>query len=339
MDKSIEENNNLYDIANKVLKKYDIVPEEISIIQSGTIKTVWKIKTEKGILCLKRLKQSYEKALFSTSAQIHIYNSGGNVPAIITNNENSAISEHNDEIFVIYEWLEGKDLNFSNNEDLSLAINGLAKFHHYSKGYKPNKESRISSKSGKWPNQYNSMKNRIISWKDISKEKTDSCYAVYANSADSIIEIADTALELLNQSEYKKLTSEDSDSLVLCHQDYGKGNAILTENGVYVLDLDGVTFDLPARDLRKIIGKDAENSGKWDKSNILKILNWYTENPMTDEEKKVLYIDLLFPHWFFGLTKNLFQKNKILKAREIERISKLEEAKVQVLLNLIKEGD
>jgi spore coat protein I len=38
---------------------------------------------------------------------------------------------------------------------------------------------------------------------------------------------------------------------VLCHQDYGKGNALLTDEGVMVIDLDNVSFDLPARDLRK----------------------------------------------------------------------------------------
>jgi spore coat protein I len=54
------------------------------------------------------------------------------------------------------------------------------------------------------------------------------------------------------------MTMEGSDAPVLCHQDYGKGKRLThSRGGVYVIDLDGVTFDLPSRDLRKIIGKNS----------------------------------------------------------------------------------
>jgi spore coat protein I len=46
---------------------------------------------------------------------------------------------------------------------------------------------------------------------------------------------------------------------------------------------------------------------------------------------EVLYADLLFPHWFYGLVKNLFQNNKVLKASEIEKISLLESSKEEAL--------
>lgn len=94
----------------------------------------------------------------------------------------------------------------------------------------------------------------------------------------------------MESSSYKELTSEKSSSIVLCHQDYGKGNALLTKEGVYVIDLDGVTFDLPCRDLRKIIGKTSENRGYWHESFIFDILNWYSKiNPLLPEEKSTFY--------------------------------------------------
>lgn len=152
-----------------------------------------------------------------------------------------------------------------------------------------------------------------------------------------MIEIAGRAIELINKSSYDSLTEPDSGSIVLCHQDYGKGNTLMTDNGIYVLDLDGVTFDLPARDLRKIIGKQAENKNRWSIDLINEVTDWYTQiNPMDEKEKHVLYIDLLFPHWFFGLVKNIYKSNKAVKPAKIEMICKLEQDKVPILDSLLR---
>ena len=57
------------------------------------------------------------------------------------------------------------------------------------------------------------------------------------------------------------------------------------------------------------------------------------------EEKKVLFIDLLYPHWFYGLVKNIFKNNKLENSGKIEKIAKLELSKVPLLESLIKRGD
>lgn len=327
--------------AIEVLKKYNIVPEHIAIIQSGSIKTVWKVTAAGRALCLKRLKQTLDKALFSVNAQIHIKKSGGNVPDIILAKDQSPLVENNNQLFVLYEWLEGKDLNFDNPKDLSLAMEGLAKFHASSRGYQAPGNARISSKIGKWPEQYNSMKSRLSEWKNICSLNKNLPYsAAYLKHIDSILELCDRALQFLEKSSYRELCSSGKGNMVLCHQDFGRGNALLTVTGVCVLDLDGVTHDFAARDLRKIIGKSCENKGQWDPETIRQVLDWYTKaNPLPASEKTLLYIDLLFPHWFFGLVKNAFQNNKIVKAGEIDKIARLEKSKVSVLSNFFKRGE
>ncbi|MCX7745963.1 MAG: CotS family spore coat protein [Clostridia bacterium] len=336
-EKLVESASNLIDLANQVLKDYDIVPQNVSVIQGGSIKTVWKIKTEDRIICLKRLKQTMDKALFSVNAQVYIRGKNGNVPGIYPDKRGNPIVTYNDQLFVLYEWIPGSDLNFGDKKDLSQALEGLAAFHVTSKGYKPPEEGRVSTKLGKWPDQYESMRNKFVEWKELSKTKSSTaCYGAYLKYVDSMVDIANQSIQLIGKSQYKDLTAEGSESIVLCHQDYGKGNAILTDQGVFVLDLDGVTYDLPARDLRKIIGKRAENKGQWDLENIYEVVNWYMKvNPQSKEELNVLYIDLLYPHWFYGLVKNLFLNNKLLKSQEIEKIASLEQNKVSILLGLI----
>lgn len=335
------QNNPQYNLATQVLKEYNIEPQNIKIIQDGGIKTVWKINAQDKVLCLKRLRHSYDKALFSVYAQDYIRKSGGNVPGVLSDNSNNLIVNYNDELFVLYEWIVGSNLEFSNSADLEKAVSGLSRFHALSKGYKAPPDARISTKLGRWPEQYDSMKNKFIQWKGIAKERLPAqCYSTYLKHVDDIIAISDKALKLLNTSAYTDFTSETSDLIVLCHQDYGKGNALLADDGVYVIDLDGVTFDHPSRDLRKIIGKIAENKGAWDLASISNILNWYRkENHINQDEEELLYIDLLYPHWFFGLVKNLFKNNKAISTSKLEKIAQLEKSKVPLLSSLIKRGE
>lgn len=333
----IETENNLRTLATQVLQEYDIIPDELTVIQSGSVKTVWKFSYQNRAYCLKRLKQTLDKVLFSVNAQIYIKNSGGNVPGIILDKHGEPVVSFDNQLFAVYEWLNGKDLDFSNPGHLSLAIEGLAKFHAASKGYSAKEEARVSSKLGKWPNQYESMKNKLIAWKEIAGTRSSPQHKSYLVCLDPVIDLADQAITLLDQSRYRELASETSSAPVLCHQDYGKGNALLTSEGVAVIDLDGVTFDLPSRDLRKIIGKIAESKNRWDEKTINDILFWYTNvNDLTDDEKAVLYIDLLFPHWFFGLVKNQYDKLKDIKAPEIERITRLELSKEAIIRELLE---
>ena len=324
--------------AMAVLREYDAAPSNIVLIQGGSIKTVWKIQTDKGVLCLKRLRQSYDKALFSVNAQIYVKNSGGNVPGILPNKKGEAITSFNDQLFVLYEWIDGHDLDFGKPSDLRNALMGLARFHGFSKGYAPADGSRISSKLGKWPEQYGSMLSKLGLWTETAGANiAQQNFSAYFNHTAAIIDIGRMALEEIKRSDYEELTAAGSNSIVLCHQDYGRGNALLSGKGVYILDLDGVTFDLPARDLRKIIGKTAENRNRWQMEMINEITGWYEESyPVSKKERKLLYIDLLFPHWYYGLVKNLFQAGKPVKASEIERIAKLELSKVPILKTLLK---
>lgn len=328
-------------IAYNVLKEYGIVPESVSVVQGGTIKTVWKVSSGGVPYCLKRLKHTIDKALFSVNAQIHVKNSGGLVPGVIPNRHGEPITQYDGQLFVLYKWIAGKDLNFNVPADLRIAVRGLAHFHLASKGYQAVEGARVSTKLGKWPEQYTSMSKKLSAWKELAEGGNPSpAFAAYLRHVDKMLALADKALAVLNASDYARLTEQGSDRVVLCHQDYGKGNALAVGSSVYILDLDGVTYDLPARDLRKIIGKNAERHSRWSAEAISEILAWYTDiNPMGAEEKEVLYADLLFPHWFYGLVKNLFQNGKALKASEIEKTALLESSKEEALRLCFKRSD
>ncbi len=332
----MQQRNSIKDLtglAHEVLLKYDIIPDSLKIIQNNGLKTLWKLTHHNATMCLKRLKHTKDKSLFRVNAQIHIHNKGGHVAKIYLNHSDEAITEYNEQLFVLYEWIDGRDLDFSKPSDLCLALDGLASFHVSSKGYKASEHVEVSSKLGRWDEQYESMKKRMLKWKEEAQlNNNKSSYNTYLQYIDSIIEIADCALDGLQRSSYNALTNIELEKSCLCHQDYGEGNVILSGKNLYVIDLDGITYDLPIRDLRKIIGKRMEKRGEWNKDVIDEILKCYEKNnKLTPEEKELLKIDLLFPHWFFATVKNIFKKNKPVGSDKISKIAKLEKSKLNVL--------
>lgn len=325
--------SDLVKLAYNVLGKYDVKAKAVKVIQSGGIKTVWKLDTFNTPLCLKRLRHPLDKVFFNIMAQDYMARTGAKVPAIIPAKNGELYTILDDQVFVLYEWVNGQNLNLSSHTHLEKGLHGLAEFHLASAGYVPPDNCRTSSKLGRWPHHYSSMLTRFGEWKQTAAKASELALSrVFLSNVDRNIELGQRALAMLEKSYYAEWVSEIERKKLLCHQDFGDGNALITPKGVYVIDLDGVTFDIPIRDLRKIIVKQMASMGRWDGKLLKSIIQWYGEvNPLTHDQLQVLAIDLLFPHEFHDTAKNPYRKNKPVSADKLARAAKFELGKEQIL--------
>ncbi len=174
-------------------------------------------------------------------------------------------------------------------------------------------------------------------WRTEAQEKTGAFEQAYVNVADEMIALAEQATEMLEASCYLKWVEEIGQYGYMCHQDYGSGNALQTDKGVYVLDLDNVAYDIPLRDVRKLITKRMEEiEGEWKQAELERLVNSYESIlPLTDEQRKLLYIDMLYPHQFYGCVKNPFKKGKTGELKKIEKNYRLEIEKLPLLRQLL----
>lgn len=325
----------LTQLATDVLKNYDITGKTLKVIQSGTIKTVWKVEGTDGSYCLKRLNKPMEVAQFTINAQKYIHENGGLVASVYDNKKGEPITEYNGQLFVLYQWLPGRNVILTKPADLKITIQGIAKFHQKTRGYQPPGSSRISSKLGRWPEHYRSMRERLVAWKSAAGGK-GAFYKLFRENADKYIAMALEAEELLGKSVYTEWVKKLEKSPIMTHQDYGEGNCLAASEGVYILDLDGLTYDLPIRDLRKMVNQRMANRGSWDKDLLHRMVTWYKEaNPLSDEELRVLYIDLWFPHQFHDTSKNVFLKGKPGDAGKLREALRIETSKVPILRPLL----
>ncbi|MFC5450859.1 CotS family spore coat protein [Paenibacillus aestuarii] len=304
--------NELQALGEKLMASHysHIQVNQIEVIQSGGIKTIWKMQSAVGTICLKRIRKPLPIVKFTTAAQAYLAGRGALVASILPTKSGELYFVHEGHALVLYSWIEGTDLDMERNEEhLRAGLRGIARFERDSLGFQPPSDCEVYDKLGKWPLHYAKMTQELIDWKAIAEEESSKFHETYAQLAVVMIAAARQALDLLRTSAYAKWVAAVEPYGYLSHQDYGKGNALQTERGVYILDLDNLTYDLPLRDLRKLITKRMDELGTWTAADLNTWISYFEEElPLTDERRRVLYIDLLFPHTFYGEAKKPFKK-------------------------------
>ncbi|HEK9100113.1 CotS family spore coat protein [Bacillus pfraonensis] len=336
---SPEEESKLLSLAETMIQDWDITVNAIELIQGGQLALVWKIHTPDGPVCLKRIHRPEKKALFSIHAQDYLAKKGMRVPSIIPNKNNQLYTKHGPFLFVGYEWIEGRPFELTMQEDLEMIMKGLADFHLASIGYRPPPGVPIFTKLGRWPNHYIKRFQQMDVWKNLAENtKEDPFSQLYLAEIDPFILEAQHTLQRLLASEYTTWTNQLQSNPNLCHQDYGTGNSLLDPNNqIWVIDLDTVSFDLPIRDLRKMIIPLLDTTGVWNEDQFNIMINAYESiSPLTAEQKKIMFIDMLFPYELYDVIRERYVRKSPLLADELAGAMEYERIKSKALNTLIE---
>jgi len=310
------------------------------VIQGGGIKTLWKLETSEGVLCLKRIRKSIPIVEFTTAAQMYLWKNGALVAEIIPTKTGKLYFVHEGYGLVLYRWIEGTDLEMEEHEEhLAEGLAGLGRFQRLTRGFVPPQGGETYDRMGVWPTHYAGMVAELKAWKQAASSVADpdEFSSLFLTGVDRAIRWGELAARLLERSCYARWVAEIGEYGYMCHQDYGKGNALMTERGVYVLDLDNLAYDIPLRDVRKLIAKRMEKLGACGADELDRWVRVYTEQlPLTPEQLQILYIDLLFPHHYYSICKNVFAKGKPCEANKLLKSMQFEEGKLPVLERLLQ---
>ncbi|MBM7704376.1 CotS family spore coat protein [Metabacillus iocasae] len=338
---SLEEQAKLISIAEAMMVNWDLSVDRIEVIQGAQMGIVWKVFTSNGdAFCLKRIYRPEKKALFSIYAQNYLAKKGTKVPGIIPNKFGELYSKHDPFLFVVYEWIEGRPFELTANEDLEFIMKGLANFHLDSIGYQPPPGIPIFTKLGRWPNHYIKRCQQMETWKQIAQQMPDDSFSqLYLAEVDPFIAEGKETLQLLLNSGYHEWVNSIKHTPNLCHQDYGTGNSLLGPNGdIWVIDLDTVSFELPIRDIRKMIIPLLDTTGTWDDQTFNIMIDAYESvSPLTAEQKKIMFIDMLFPHQLYAVIRERFVRKTPLLGEKLSAAFEYEQIKSKALRNLINQ--
>ncbi|MBE3576170.1 MAG: CotS family spore coat protein [Limnochordales bacterium] len=322
-----------------ILRQYPFEVRKITPVQveEEKGKGVWKVETESGTLCLKRTGQPAERIAFSVAAQRHLAAHGAPVPEVIPTRDGSYFvvedGQSDRQVYAVYQWISGRSPRWEDREELRASVVALARLHAASRGFKVPQGVQIFTKLGRWPENYEETEARLKEWKEqAAKQPENGLNAHFLAGVDIALELAAHARHALAASPYAAMVQRLWPGETLIHQDFGPSNLVLTRSDPYLLDLDTVTFEFPARNLRKLACELMQSKGGWRNEVLDEILEWYTAtNPLSQEHLQLLAIDLLFPHAFHDAAKNWFKKNKPEKPERIARAARLEKEKADAL--------
>lgn len=334
----MEEKQKMVELGRQIMKNWDINIYEIEVIQWGQITLVWKIKSDQGLICLKKLNRPEKKALFSIRAQEYLNKKGVYVPGIFPNKKNELYTMLGTSLFVVYDWIEGTHLTLTQTGEMELLLKELARFHQTSVGYEPPLGVPIVSKLGKWPEHFVKRCQQLESWKKLADMNEEDAFSkIYLKEINDFINMGRQLHKKLLKSEYFSWVEKVKKAPNLCHPDYGTGNTLVGNDGhFWLIDLDTVCFDLPIRDLRKMFESFYKPSDIWDDQVFYSLLSAYESiNPLTDAQKQVLYIDLLFPHELYSIAQKKYLLRENILVEELEKGMEFERLKEKKFVHLL----
>lgn len=330
-------------LAYEVISHYDMSVSQMTLITSKPDKggAIWKIETNHGPRSIKVLHRQPERSLFSVGAQEYLVKQGARVPALIATKSNELHVVAGGKMWIVTDWVTPlEQLMKIDLEGAAPLCRGLGEFHHHTKGYVPPQGAAKSSRIYRWEKHYEKMIKKIGWFRDLATAYSETAAsALLLSVIDKFEAQANDIFEKFKQSPYRRMVNKGEVHWGLAHQDYGWSNGQMGPDGIWVIDLDGVSYDLPIRDLRKIITSTMDDMGVWDINWIRGVIDAYHQgNPIDQETFELLWLDMAFPNEFYKHVKEIVFDPTTFMNTELEpiinRILTTEANKWQVLEEL-----
>jgi CotS family spore coat protein len=313
------------EIGQEVLKHYDFSVHSSQVVTTKPDKggAIWKLDTNAGPKSFKLLHRRPTRSLFSLGAQEYLVETQkARVPALIKAKDGANYVEAGGKLWFIAEWIESLAPVTKDLEGAKQLCYALGEFHRLTKNYVPPKQAEVASRLYKWPKSYEKIIFKMDWFRAIAKAYDEMPASSHVLSVvDQFEEQARRSLERLNQSSYLDLTKHGNAYWGLVHQDYGWSNGQMGPGGMWIIDLDGVAYDLPIRDLRKLITGTMADLFRWDVGWIREMIKAYHEaNPITPELYETLMIDLSLPNEFYKNIKEMVYEPEVFLNEETKQL-------------------
>lgn len=289
----------------EIERQFDI---KIETIKAN--KGVYYLKTNKGERCLKKINYGPQKLLFVYGAKEHLVKNGfDKVDNYFLNIEGEPYALVNEDLYTLSEWLEGRECDFHNIEEVKRASKTLAEMHESSKGYDPPENSKLKSDLGRWPSLMTKRVKALDKMRDMVRKKSikSDFDLIYLKSMDFYKEMGKEALKTMEESDYYQLCMVAEEEKGFCHHDFTYHNIILTEKDeTFVIDFDYCKREIRAFDISNYLIKVLKRV-EWNFDFAKEILESYnSESKLNEGEYKVIYSYLQFPQRYWRLANRYY---------------------------------
>jgi CotS family spore coat protein len=321
----------------EILKQYPLVVRNIRLLSWKGKKGAWAVQTDRGMKVLKKSPASKTRQMFLNQAVRHLQSNGALIPKLVQTRSGTDIAEFKGNCYVLSDAVKGSSPEYDTSAQLQKIMKTLGSFHLSSRGFVSKGQVNERMHLGRWEDGYVQHLKNLETFKEQALRESSSFSRLYLKHADTFIRHGKEAQRSIQNGAYSQWVSKVKSQKNLCHQDFAAGNLIRTSKGMYVIDMDSLTYDLPARDLRKILNKVMKKKG-WNLDRTIAMLRAYQSvHPLSKGEYSVLKADLLFPHLFYGISNKYFKRrtdaewNKNKTVEKLSAMIRSESSKMNVL--------
>jgi len=286
----------------------------LKVKQIIPVRSVYRIVTDKGFFCLKRLRFPMEDMNFIFAAVEHLREGGfTNTFSIVKQkNGDDFISFKGDKYFLT-EWIDGRECDFLNPLDIDAAIEVLARLHNAAEGYSPALPPEDRCYYGKWPENFRKRidEMKLIKEQALAKPEKSDMDEIYLDYVDMCINDGEEALLMLSKTDYLGISERAAKKGGFIHHDFAHHNILHTFDGrTYVVDFDYCIMDIRIHDIGSLIIRNMKKTN-WDIDKAMDVLESYDRrNPISKEELSVLAPFFLFPQDFWMISRQYYIERK-----------------------------
>lgn len=304
-------------ITQNVLSAYNLIINDIESVKfkdTDKQRAVYKVNTNKGQKCLKKVYYNEQTLLFIYSIIEWLNAKGIFCPRLIASKKGLRYVKYNNNLFILTDWINGRKCDYDNIEDIKASARNLALVHKCSYGFYPIDGSYIKIADTDYYQSFVKHFNQLLEISNFSFSIKDKYSKIFLDHFDYNIEKARECIYLLSKID---LTSNPGDQVSLraiCHLDYVNKNIIFTpDNRICIIDFDNTCIDMPVHDicgfLRRILKRD---SNPWD-INVFKasIESYETIRKLSLNEYIMILAILMFPQKYWKISRDYYKNRKL----------------------------
>lgn len=320
----------------------------ITVLDIVRVRSAYKLKCKEGTYCLKRMKHGRHKVKNGYILVEHLKSKGfKNTANYIKTKDNEFSVKYNKYILYLTEWIDGEECKIDSEMEAANCSKLLAEFHLAVSDIDTS-NLRIENNLKNLPKIFLSNLQQMEQFKKIISKKRiiNEFDSIYNDYIDKLYNRGLVALNILNKSNYHKLSREFNNRKTICHDSFYYQNILKKEDKYYIIDLDSIIIDLQVNDLGKFIRRLMyKKEYKWDFDKVRCIIEAYNSvKPLTSDELEVMLALIVFPHKFWKLGKKRYVKHKhwseskyMKKLNKIIKYSELQDIFIEKYMKYVEE--
>lgn len=342
------------DRSQEVLGKY-----ELRIYNTYRTRGAYVLETDQGLKLLCGYEGSDNRLEFEDSLKKQICQNGyGNVDTFVRNNLGEIVTANMvGDRYLLKDWYGGEECSLKKEEKILYAVSNLAQLHncmtainttqHLKKLYLQND---LKTTMEKRTRELKRVKSYIRDRKQ--KNEFEICYL---SECDEFYENALAAMEMLGKIPYHEMLEESIQQGKVCHGSYTYHNIIMLDEQISstlckaaelsvdqmiaTTNFEKAEYGLQIHDLYYFIRKTMEKND-WNLSLGGRIIKEYQAlHGFDKDERKLLYILLLYPEKFWKITNYYYNSKKSWipqkNVQKLQAICQQSDSKKKFLVKLL----